>query len=118
MSSAYDNDVPASNDTTGADEINTDQINTSPIDTDANETDADADAVKRANIGDLGDVAHPFDQTNGIVDGLDGNADDAETYNERNEDDSFVAGAPGVGGVAGAGVVGTDRDGAERDPDA
>ena len=98
MSSEYDNDVPASNDSTGADDSN--------------------DAVKRANIGDLGDVAHPFDQTNGIVDGLDGNANDAETYNERDEDDSFVAGAPGVGGVAGAGVVGTDRDGAERDSDA
>jgi len=98
MSSEYDNDVPASDDTNGADDSN--------------------DTIKRANIGDLGDVAHPFDQTNGIVDGLDGNADDPETFNERDEDDSFVAGAPGVGGVAGAGVVGTDADSAERDPDA
>jgi hypothetical protein len=101
MSSENDNDVPASNDSTGTDDLTSND-----------------DSVKRANIGDLGDIAHPFDQTNGIVDGLDGNADDAETFNERDSDDSFVAGAPGVGGVAGAGVVGTDRDHVENDPDA
>jgi hypothetical protein len=98
MSSEYDNDVPASNESAGT-------------------NDTSDDSVKRGNIGDLGDVAHPFDQTNGIVDGLDGNADDPETYNERNDDDSFVAGAPGVGGVAGAGIVG-DRERDENDSDA
>lgn len=102
MSSENDNDVPASNESAGTNETSNDSSD---------------GAVKRASIGDLGDVAHPFDQTNGIVDGLDGNADDPETYNERNDDDSFVAGAPGVGGVAGAGVVG-DRERDENDSDA
>ena len=30
---------------------------------------------KDANLGDLGDVSHPFDQTNGLIDGLEGNSD-------------------------------------------
>lgn len=34
--------------------------------------------TKRPNLSDLGsDVAHPFDQTNGIVEGLEGDADEA-----------------------------------------
>lgn len=31
-----------------------------------------------SNLGDLGDPAHPFDQTNGIVEGLEGNSDEAD----------------------------------------
>lgn len=120
MSSEHDNDVPASNTSTGPDEITTEEITTD--ETVADETVAEpapGDEPQRSrNIGDLGDIGHPFDQTNGIVEGLDGDADDPETYNKREEDDSFVAGAPGVGGVAGAGVVGTDREHSERDPDA
>ena len=30
------------------------------------------------NLGDLGDPAHPFDQTNGIVEGLEGDSDEAD----------------------------------------
>ncbi|WP_227497262.1 hypothetical protein [Planctomonas psychrotolerans] len=30
------------------------------------------------NIGSLGDPAHPFDQTNGIVEGLEGDSDEAD----------------------------------------
>jgi hypothetical protein len=32
-----------------------------------------------SNLGDLGDPAHPFDQTNGIVEGLEGDSDEADT---------------------------------------
>lgn len=38
----------------------------------------------RSVLGD--DVAHPFDQTNGIVEGLDGNADDPAEVEQRQED--------------------------------
>ena len=31
-----------------------------------------------SNLGDLGDPAHPFDQTNGIVEGLEGDSDEAD----------------------------------------
>ena len=30
------------------------------------------------NLGSLGDPAHPFDQTNGIVEGLEGDSDEAD----------------------------------------
>jgi hypothetical protein len=30
---------------------------------------------KDANLGELGDAAHPFDQTNGLIDGLEGESD-------------------------------------------
>jgi hypothetical protein len=40
-----------------------------------------------ANLGALAeDAAHPFDQTNGIVDGLEGNADDPDQVDERLSD--------------------------------
>jgi len=35
-------------------------------------------APARGNLGDLGDPAHPFDQTNGIVEGLQGDSDEAD----------------------------------------
>ncbi|MHA7985248.1 hypothetical protein ACX9R5_05505 [Rathayibacter sp. CAU 1779] len=41
------------------------------------------------------DVAHPFDQTNGIIDGLEGDADDPERVEER-LGDGDIAAAPGV----------------------
>ncbi|GAB3616195.1 hypothetical protein GCM10027416_07520 [Okibacterium endophyticum] len=34
------------------------------------------------NLSSLGDPAHPFDQTNGIVEGLEGNADDPENQDD------------------------------------
>ncbi|NNC12141.1 hypothetical protein HII28_09665 [Planctomonas sp. JC2975] len=41
------------------------------------------------------DVAHPFDQTNGIIDGLEGDADDPDRVEERLSDRDKPA-APGV----------------------
>jgi hypothetical protein len=41
------------------------------------------------------DVAHPFDQTNGIVEGLEGDANDPEQENRREgEDEGIVIGMP------------------------
>lgn len=42
------------------------------------------DQAKEQNLSALGeDASHPFDQTNGIVDGLEGNADDPEEVDRR-----------------------------------
>ncbi|WP_022901158.1 hypothetical protein [Humibacter albus] len=39
---------------------------------------------RNAGLGSLAeDAAHPFDQTNGIIDGLEGDADDPEVVEER-----------------------------------
>lgn len=46
------------------------------------------------------DAAHPFDQTNGIVDGLDGDAGSPENADDRMDDESTVPVVP-VGGSAG-----------------
>lgn len=65
------------------------------------EADAAGDTTPaNKNLGDLGDVSHPFDQTNGIVDGLEGDTDgmaeekrsdsaesDVEATRPENEDD-------------------------------
>lgn len=51
------------------------------------------------------DVSHPFDQTNGIVDGLEGNEDDPETMDEKLDQradgaDGRVVGIP-IAGTSG-----------------
>ncbi|SEB61210.1 hypothetical protein SAMN04489806_1283 [Paramicrobacterium humi] len=40
-------------------------------------------ATEDGNLGSLSDVGHTFDQTNGLVDGLEGNADDPDKVDER-----------------------------------
>jgi hypothetical protein len=60
------------------------------------------------------DTAHPFDQTNGIVEGLEGDADSPEQADRKTANDSgtgFVA-APAPGGQMPAGIVpvGTDQE--------
>ncbi|MCX7521254.1 hypothetical protein OSC27_03050 [Microbacterium sp. STN6] len=71
------------------------------------------------NLGDLAeDVSHPFDQTNGIVDGLDGDADDAETLNTEDDEPRLVpGGSQGLGGQAGAVPVAPADDSAGHDSD-
>jgi hypothetical protein len=72
------------------------------------------------------DVSHPFDQTNGIVDGLEGNADDPETMDEKLDQradgpDGRVAGIPIAGnsggqpGVAPPPVIDDQPDGEESE---
>lgn len=99
---------------------------------DRNAQDEQADAVgdeAESGTGNEGlgalakDVAHPFDQTNGIVDGLEGDEDDPEKMDEKldhREDGSEgrVVGIPIAGmsggqpGVAPAPVFGSE-DGSE-----
>jgi hypothetical protein len=67
----------------------------------ANEQDEGLSALAR-------DVAHPFDQTNGLVDGLEGEEDDPEKVNERANDTGadFIAGpSAGQPGVVAAGFA-------------
>jgi hypothetical protein len=77
-------------------------------DSDANNSDAtDSDATQNDDgLSALAkDVSHPFDQTNGIVDGLEGNEDDPETMDEKLDEradgpDGRVAGIP-IAGTSG-----------------
>ena len=42
---------------------------------------------RKHGLGDLADdAAHPFDQTNGLIDGLEGDADEPEKFEERVEE--------------------------------
>jgi hypothetical protein len=66
-------------------------------------TPADDDKPDRgANLGDLGDPGHMFDQTNGLVDGLEGNTDGSA-------DDGATDAAGGDGGKVGD-IDGSDDD--------
>lgn len=47
------------------------------------------------------DAAHPFDQTNGIIDGLEGDADDPEQFDERVGND-HARGVPAVAPIINA----------------
>lgn len=68
------------------------------------------------------DMAHPFDQTNGLVDGLEGDDDDQESVNERtngSEPDFIVGPSGGALGVVPAGSVShgeRDDDTADGEP--
>jgi hypothetical protein len=42
--------------------------------------------VHEDNLGSLGDVGHTFDQTNGLVDGLEGNSDGFAQDNDEGDD--------------------------------
>lgn len=68
----------------------------------SDETTGKNDAERDDNLSALAkDVAHPFDQTNGIVDGLEGNADDPDQVDKRmdeGERETPLA-APGGGGA-------------------
>jgi hypothetical protein len=57
---------------------------------------------KNANLSDLGDAGHPFDQTNGIVDGLEGESDgEAEASTSGTTDlDDTLPDADGDGSIA------------------
>jgi hypothetical protein len=52
--------------------------NGSPSGATANGSPSSAGATGGGNLGDLGDPSHPFDQTNGIVEGLEGDSDEAD----------------------------------------
>jgi hypothetical protein len=52
--------------------------NGSPSSAAANGSPSSAGASGGSNLGDLGDPSHPFDQTNGIVEGLEGDSDEAD----------------------------------------
>lgn len=87
------------------------------------------DDDRKGNLGDLNDdIGHTFDQTNGLVDGLGGDANEPEEVNDRLDEQGegstpVVAVAPG--GTSGTVMPvnigdpdnGDDRD-EERDPDA
>jgi hypothetical protein len=65
------------------------------------------------------ETAHPFDQTNGIVEGLDGDADSPEHAEERTgggEATGFLA-VPGPGAQMPAGVIPVGRDAEHDDED-
>ncbi|WP_022887014.1 hypothetical protein [Glaciibacter superstes] len=73
------------------------------------EADAAGDTTPddKANLGDLGDVSHPFDQTNGIVDGLEGNSDGQAEENTSDSTKSDVdASRPGDESDEGGNVTG------------
>lgn len=93
---------------------------------------SDAEGRFRAPSEDEGlsalakDAAHPFDQTNGIVDGLEGDADDPEKMDEKLDDNDReragrapgfpVAGSSGgQPGVAPAPVIGRQQDRQDSD---
>lgn len=64
------------------------------------------------------DVSHPFDQTNGIVDGLEGNADDPEQVDARTDGGEGVApliAPPGAGAGGGTPIVMGRREGGRAD---
>lgn len=70
----------------------------------ADATDAENVPERDKNLGALADdIAHPFDQTNGIVEGLEGDADEPENQNESATPGPGIvaAPAPGVGGAFG-----------------
>ncbi|WP_022882459.1 hypothetical protein [Gryllotalpicola ginsengisoli] len=63
---------------------------------------------RKKNLSELAsDAAHPFDQTNGIVEGLDGDADAPEHMDEKtgNRDAAPVLGAPAPGSQMPGGAV-------------
>ncbi|GAB2529410.1 hypothetical protein [Paramicrobacterium agarici] len=91
------------------------------------EADDGADAGRTGNLGDLTDVGHTFDQTNGLVDGLSGDADDPENVDDRvGETDAtdvpVAAVAPGGTSQGAVPIMIDDADEeerkGERDPDA
>jgi hypothetical protein len=70
----------------------------------------------RSKLSDLGDTGHLFDQTNGVVDGLDGDADSPEQVDKR----AASGDGPAVLQVPGTHLPGTDvptRDDADPDSD-
>jgi len=75
------------------------------------DADEEADEKPADNLSALAkDAAHPFDQTNGIVEGLEGDADDPEQVDERLNDDGETR-MPFVAPVAGgAGLPSAPRD--------
>ncbi|GAA4155531.1 hypothetical protein GCM10022286_04600 [Gryllotalpicola daejeonensis] len=87
---------------------------------------SDENSEQRENrLSDLAsDPAHPFDQTNGMVDGLDGDADAPETVDRKTGDDAdvevLVAPAPGTqmaGGVLPSVLRGKHRAESDADED-
>jgi len=61
------------------------------------------------------DAAHPFDQTNGIVEGLEGDADDPEQVEERLDDEGATR-LPFVAPIGrGAGLPSARRGDADSD---
>jgi hypothetical protein len=70
----------------------------------------------------VADAAHPFDQTNGVVEGLEGDADDPEQADKKTGDGDGIAflaaPAPGSQMPGGAIPVKIDPDSdSEDDPD-
>jgi hypothetical protein len=51
------------------------------------------------NLGDLGDPGHTFDQTNGLVDGLEGNTDGFADTGDTDAADRDAAGGEDIDGV-------------------
>lgn len=81
--------------------------------------DKDESTAKPGNLSALADdVAHPFDQTNGIVEGLEGDADDPETINAKQDRQTGIVpgAAPGVGGPV-AGIPLATKEGEAEDSD-
>jgi hypothetical protein len=77
---------------------------------------------ERENLSALAsDVAHPFDQTNGIVEGLEGDENDPEKADDRVGNDPQVPIAGPMGGQQGMAAVrpnaADDVDDGERSPD-
>ncbi|KQV05154.1 hypothetical protein [Leifsonia sp. Root112D2] len=84
---------------------------------DADHTDAGENTQRDKNLGALADdVAHPFDQTNGIVEGLEGDADDPEKQDDGFKGTGVIA-TPAAGGGPAGGIPIVTPVHDEPDPD-